>query len=282
MAPWHYFAIATVLFGSLSNIVIRVIMKKEESDPILFTIVFQFILSIIVFIYALFRGFVFPPPAFLWPRFLLSAVLYAAGSLCGFYSSKHLSAGENSILTASGALVTVLLGVFMLGEAFSFGKVFGVICIIISIFVLYAKERMKMNVGVWYALGLALFFGVAVVNDVVIIRSYSAISFVPIMSFLPGVILSLAFPRKVLNIKKLLNLSSLSHITLYSAAYAAAAITFYQALGVGANISQLSPMSRASIIVTVLLAALFLGERKHLGQKIMSAILVSIGVLLLA
>lgn len=282
MAPWHYFAIATVLFGSLSNIVIRVIMKKEESDPILFTIVFQFILSAIVFIYALFRGFVFPPPAFLWPRFLLSAVLYAAGSLCGFYSSKHLSAGENSILTASGALVTVLLGVFMLGEDFSVGRVFGVICIIVSIFVLYAKERMKMNAGVWYALGLALFFGVAVVNDVVIIRSYNAISFVPVMSFLPGVVLVLAFPKKALNMRKLLNFSALSHIVIYSLVYAASAITFYQALGVGANISQLSPMSRASIIVTVLLAALFLGERKHLGQKIMSAILVSIGVLLLA
>jgi drug/metabolite transporter (DMT)-like permease len=282
MATWHYFAIATILFGSLSNIVIRVIMKKEESDPILFTIVFQFILAAIVLIYALFRGFVFPPPLFLWPRFLLSAVLYAAGSLCGFYSSKHLSAGENSILTASGALVTVLLGVFMLGEPFNSAKIIGVTCIIISIFVLYAKERMKMNVGVWYALGLAFFYGVAVVNDVVIIKSYDSISFVALMSFLPGVVLSLVFPKKALNIRKLLNFSSLSHIALYSMVYAASAISFYQALSVGANVSQLSPMSRASIIVTVLLSALFLGERKQLVQKVISAILVSVGVLLLA
>jgi drug/metabolite transporter (DMT)-like permease len=282
MLTWHYFAVATVLFGSLSNIVIRVIMKKEESDPILFTIVFQFILTAIVLIYALFRGFVFPPPAFLWPRLLLSALLYAAGSLCGFYSSKHLSAGENSIITASGALITVLLGVFMLGESFNIGKVAGVACIIISIVVLYAKERMKMNRGVWYALGVAFFYGVAVVNDVVVIKSYSAISFVPVMSFLPGVILSLVFPKKALSIGKLLNLTSLAHITLYSLVYAASAITFYQALSVGAFVSQLSPMSRASIIVTVLLAALFLGERKNLSRKILSAVLVSVGVILLA
>ena len=73
----------------------------------------------------------------------------------------------------------------------------------------------------------------------------------------------------------------LSHLFIYSFFYALSAITFYLALDAGASISQLSPISRASIIVTVILSAFFLNERKDMGKKILSALLVSAGVLLL-
>lgn len=282
MTIWHYFAILTVFAGSISSIVLRTLMKKDESDPILFTIVFQFVLTLVVLIYALALGFEFPPPSFLWPRLFLSALLYAIGSLCNFYSSRHLPAGENSILTASGILITVGLGVTVLGNSFSLFKALGVILILISVIILYGGGRMKINKGVLYAIGVAVFYSLAVINDVIIIRSYNPISFVPLMSFLPGLVLVLLFPKKTLKMKKLLNKKSLSHIIVYSVFYGISAIAYYQALYAGASISQLSPISRASIITTVILGALFLGEKDNLTRKIVSALLVSIGVLLLA
>ncbi len=277
MLPWHYFALATVLTSSISSIILRVLMKKEESDPILFTIVFQFMLTGVVLLYAFTRGFEFPPAPFLWPRLMLSAVLYAAGSLCNFYTSKHLPAGESAILMAGGAIITIVLGITFLGDTFNFLKIIGVTSIIASIFVLYANEKMKMNVGVWYAIGTTVFYAIAVVNDVVIIKSYNAISFVPVMSFLPGAILALIFSKKTINIYKFLNPKTLSHVGIFSVFYGASAITYYQALAAGATVSQLSPISRGSIITTVLLAAIFLGERKQLRRKVLSALLVSTG-----
>lgn len=282
MAMWHYYAILTVLSGSVSSIVLRKLMKKEESDPVLFTIAFQFILTLVVLAYALIMGFEFPPPSFLWPRLLLSAVLYAVGSLCNFYASRHLPAGENSILAASGILITIGLGVTVLGNSFSLFNSIGVLLILASIIILYGGGRMKLNRGVVYALGVAVFYSLAVINDVIIIRSYNPISFLPVMSFLPGVVLAFIFPKKAMKIGKLMNRKSLSHIVIYSVFYGISAITYYQALYTGASISQLSPISRASIIITVILGALFLGERDNLARKVMSAVLVSGGVLLLA
>lgn len=279
---WHYYAILTVLSGSVSSIVLRKLMKKEESDPVLFTITFQFILTLVVLAYALIMGFEFPPPSFLWPRLLLSAVLYAVGSLCNFYASRHLPAGENSILAASGILITIGLGVTVLGNTFSLFNSIGVLLILASIIILYGGGRMRFNRGVLYALGVAVFYSLAVINDVIIIRSYNPISFLPVMSFLPGVVLAFIFPKKAMKIGKLMNRKSLSHIVVYSVFYGISAITYYQALYTGASISQLSPISRASIIITVILGALFLGERDNLVRKVMSAVLVSEGVLLLA
>lgn len=279
---WHIYAIATVLFGSISSLLIRSLMKHDKNDPVLFMIVFQFILGGITLLFAFYRGFVFPFPIDLWPRMILSAVLYAAGSLSNFYASHHLEAGEMTILTASGALVTILLSVFFLNNPFTFINTIGTALILLSILVLYAGERMKMNVGVWYALNVAFCYGVAVVNDTVIIRTYNAISFVPIMSFMPGIIIALIFYKKIPKIGKMFHFKSFSHVAIYAFFYGLSAVTFYQALAAGASVSQLSPISRASIIVTVILSAIFLSERKDIRKKILSAILVSIGVLLLA
>lgn len=279
---WHLFALATVFFSSIASLVIRSLMKHDKNDPVLFMIVFQFMLTAITLIFALYKGFVFPFPMELWPRILLSAVLYAAGSLCNFYASRHLGAGEMTILTASGALVTILLGVFLLGNSFTVLNGVGTVLILLSILVLYAGERMKMNIGVWYALGVAFFYGVAVVNDVVIIRAYDPISFVPVMSFLPGLIIAILFFKKLTHMKKLFRLKPLSHVAIYSVFYGIAAVTFYMGLDSGASVSQLSPISRASIIVTIILSALFLNERKDIAKKIVSALLVSVGVLFLA
>jgi len=257
-------------------------MKDEDNDPILFAITFQFILTSVTLLYALYAGFVFPPPVDLWPRFLLGAILYACGVVSSFYANKHIGAGEFTILTSISSLITILLGVTLLGNSFSWAKIVGTTLILSSVFILYGKERMKFNTGVWYALGVAFFFGVAVINDVVILRTYPAVSFLPLMCFLPGVVMLIAFPKKMLKIKRLLHPKPFQHIVLYALFYGIASVFFYLSLSNGATISQLSPMTRASIIITVLLSALFLGERKNLGRKIVSAVLVSIGVVLLA
>lgn len=279
--PWHAFALASVITGSIASLYVRVMMKNDENDPVLFMIVFQFTLSAIVFIFALTRGFVFPPLIEMWPQFLLSAVLYAIGSLSNFYASKHIEAGEMTILTSVGAVITIILGVTLLGNPFGWGKAVGTLLIISSVFILYGNERMKMNSGVWYALAVAACYGAAVVNDVSIINRYDPVAYVSVMSFLPGVIIISVFPKRLKYVKKFLQPKASQHMFLYSLFYALGAITFYIALSSGATVSQLSPISRASIIVTVILGAIFLRERKDLGRKIVSAILVSIGVILL-
>lgn len=275
MLTWHYFAIATVLTGSIADIIIRVLMNKEDSDPILFSIVFQFLLSLIILVFVLTQGTYHFPSFKLFPRFLLGGVFYAAGSFLLVLSSKKIPAGEKTIIFASGSIISVLLGVFVLGNTFGIYNIFGLLFILLAIVVLYGKSKMKMSSGVWYALAGAFFFAVAVINDVIILKSTRLYSFLPLMSFLPGVVLVLVFPTHLHKIKRLANPKAFSHIFIYSLMYAASAITYYSALNAGASISQLSPITRASIIVTVLLAALFLGERSHLKRKLVSAALVS-------
>jgi len=271
-----------VIAGSIASLYLRAMMKKEENDPIVFSIVFQFTLSIIVSIFALYKGFIFPPFATLWPNFLFSGALYALGVVCNFRASKYIGAGEMTIITASGTLVSIALGVLLLGNPFGLVKSLGTVLILSSTFILYGKERMKINKGVWFALVSALCYGVAVVNDSYILRSYNAISFVPMMTIILGLIIAITNIKSLKKVKTIFQPRSMQHIFLYSLFYAVAAISFYLSLESGAPVSQMSPISRASIIVTVILATIFLKERKGLLEKSISAVFVTIGVLLMA
>lgn len=282
ISPWHTYALATVVFSSLAALFIRTLMRHDKHDAVLSMIVFQLMLTSVTFVYALINGFVFPFPQELWPRMMISALLYSVGSLCNFYASKHLEAGELTILNAGGAIITIILGVLFIGNSFTFYHIIGTFFIMASIWLLYSRTHFAINRGFWYAVGLSISYAVAVVNDVVIIRKYDPISFIPIMSFLPGLIIAIVFFRRLPHLKTFIRGNTLIHIFIFAVIYAISAITFYLALDSGAPISQLSPISRASIITTVILSALFLNEKKDLIRKIISALLVSIGVILLA
>jgi len=82
-------------------------------------------------------------------------------------------------------------------------------------------------------------------------------------------------------IPKMMHASVLKNLTFFSIFYAIQAITYYVAFERGAGAGQLSAIVKSSIILTVLFAAIMLKERNDLGKKIISAIIMTLGVLLL-
>lgn len=59
------------------------------------------------------------------------------------------------------------------------------------------------------------------------------------------------------------------------------AVAYYLALGSGGNASQVGPILQAQVVLTVVLAVIFLKERDFIYRKILASILVTIGVLLI-
>lgn len=277
---WFILAIASTLSLTVATLYLRLTMKDEESDPFSFSIVFQFALTLIIGTYAVYKGFVFPP-ANLWPQYLLSAVLYATGTYCGFVAAKKLGASEVTILSTTGSVIAIILGILFLHESFGPIRLLGAILILSSIIFLFANKKLNFSNGIWFAVLSSVLYSLAGVNDVTIIRVYDPVSYVALISFLPGVILCLIKPKALLRLKPLLKVKSLTNMLLFCFFYGIQAITYYLALSHGAGISQMNPISKSEIILVVLFAAIFLGEREHMKKKIISAVLVTIGVLLL-
>ncbi len=254
-------------------------MKDQKSDPVVSAIAFQFILGLIVSLFALVKGFRLPDSSLI-PFFLASGVLYGVGTVCFFKAIKIIEASEMTILGGSGVIITILTSMIFLGDKLSPIQLFGTGLILSAIILIsWEKKSLKINNGMWLALAGTSTYGLAVVFDSFIIRSYSAVWFLPLASFGPGILMTLWYFRRIKSIVGYIKQIN-RNLLVYSVFYAVQAIAFYVALENGALVGQLSSIGRSSIVLTVVLAALVLRETKHVGKKIVGAILTTIGVLL--
>lgn len=278
---WLPLAFISVVSASFSSLFQKIAMKDQKSDPVVSAIAFQFILGFIVSIFALAKGFQLPDSSLI-PYFLASSVLYGVGTVCFFKAIKIIEASEMTILGGSGVIVTILASMIFLGDKLSPMQLFGTGLILSAVVLIsWEKKSLKVNNGTWLALAGTSSYGLAVVFDMFIIRSYSAVWFLPIGSFGPGILMTLWYFRRIKSIVGYVRQIN-KNLVIYSVLYAVQAVAFYVALENGALVGQISSISRASIVLTVILAAVVLRETKHVGKKIVGAVLTTIGVLLVA
>lgn len=281
---WFVFILFSVLFASVGGIIQKILMKGKKSDSISFSIIFQFICTLFIGVYAFLNGFTFPPITQFPLNFLFLAICYTGATLFTMQAFKYTQVSQIAVLGSSSIIWTVLASVFLLGESFTLQQSLGALLVMGAIFLVsYTKSRITLNKGDVYVLLAAFCFGVAVVNDAYILRashtdvaSYTAIAFL-----LPGIFLIGIYPTAIKKTKMLFIENAWVKMIVFSFFYAASAILYYFSYTHGANMSQIGPISKTSVIVTILLAAVFLGERDNEIKKLLSAILVICGVLLL-
>ncbi len=279
---WHFWIIISVVATAVANLLQRIVMKGKDSDPLSTAIIFQFAIGLFTGIFAVWKGFVLPPIGLYFWNFLLSTLLWGLGSYFLFKAYQLLGSSEVAIISSLGAIVTIGTSILFLGESFNIPKAIGTVLIISSIIIISKKDgRFSFGQGTVYAIITTIFYGLAVTNDAFILRTYDAVSYTFVMSLLPGFLLLLIRPSVIYKFKKLANPVFGKSMLLLALFYSIQAVAYYVALKNGANASQISPIYKSNIILTVLLASIFLKEREHIPLKIFSAILVTVGVLLI-
>lgn len=280
--PWIILVLASVLLFSLASVLQRVLMKDKHQDAYASSILFQLLGAVVLGVVAHTQGFVWPPLSQYPIHFLLLAGLYGAGTLCLFNAYKYLEASEITIITSVRAIITIVSAVLILGEVFNILNGIGVFLIFISVFMVTQKQgKFKLNRGYLYALGMTVCYGLALTNDTFLLKHANVYSFAAIGSLLPGLFLMIVNPKKIAELKIFAEPKTFIKILVLVVAQTSAGLLFYLALSQGATASQATPILQVSVIVTVLLAAVFLGETERLVKKLVAAVLVSVGVILL-
>lgn len=279
---WQILLSISVVTYSVSVILQRVLLRDNKSDPIAFAIVFQLITGSIIGVYAFAKGFSVPNFSLYFYNFILTIFLYSASNIFIFKSLKLTEASTFTIFFATRAFWSIIAAFFFLKESFSTQYFFGTVLIFVSIILVSFKSyNLRFNRGELYALIAALFFGIAFVNDAVILRTTDAPSYLFFDFTLPALVMWLIYPKSTFKMKALFNRDSSIKLTLLGILYAISAITVFLAYQIGHNASQIAPLSQTSTILTVLFAIILLKEKDMFFRKILAAILSFIGVILL-
>ena len=279
---WFSYTILAVFSYALYYILSRVFLKAKDTDAISYAVLFNIVCASLLTAIALNRGFVLVDLKEYAFNLVLMGILYTAAQIFIFQASKTIEASELIILSSTRVLWTIGAALLFLGEDFNLAKVFGTALILFAVFfVSYKKKRVQFEKGHLYAILAGICLGLGFVNDAYILQQADAFSYAAVVFIVPAILTVAIFPSAIGKIKNQLDIKLARNTVLLGIFYSIGIMASYAAYQHGGTASQIVPIGQSVVIVTVLLAAIFIGERDNLIKKLIAAVLVTLGVLLL-
>ena len=279
---WQIYTLISVLTLSISVILQRILIHKDKVDPYAYAALFQGIVGVLLTAFALARGFSLPNFDGLILPAAVSIVCFGVGNILYAKTLQRVEASAFSVLFATQAVWTMLLGIILLGESLTSLQVVGTALIFISVAAL-AKHIRKVFSDKGTVLGLltGLLFGVAIYYWSYVGRHTDGLSWAAISFVFTALTVVAIRPKAVYQVRPLLQPKVLSKLVLLGVFYGTGSATMLFAYKYG-SFAVVSPLRQTSIIVTVLLAlALLPNERSGLRKKLFAAALCTLGVILI-
>lgn len=260
------------------------LLKNNTADPKAYAVFFQLLVGVMIATV----GFLFTEMTFpsnwqsLLPNLVLMMFLYGFGNLFVFQALKKTEASTFIIIFSSRVLITILVSSFFLNESLNFLQIIGTLLILASILLVNIKSaKLTFSKKELTSLLSALCFGLAVSNDSFLVKHFDLYPFVTIAFILPPLLIIATDLTVIKKMKVFWQKTTFAKMFLLSTIYALAAVFFFIALQTSKNSSQVASLDLVGVIVTVLLAVIFLKERDDLLKKILGAILSFIGLMLM-
>lgn len=281
---WQILITISITASSIQTLLQRYLLKDAESKPVAYLIISQLVAALIIGIIAIIRGVQIPNLTPFIPNFLLGMLLIGVSTILWFKSLKVMEASEFTVLWATRAFWSIIAAILFLGESFSLKQALGAILIFLSIVLLHWNGiKIKIGRPEVVALFAAALFGSQFANDGYVLRSLDPLLYIPVALVLQSIASLLIAPKTIFDFTpvikskgvflKVLLLGTIMAITIgaYLGSYVA-----------GKNLSKVAAINQVQIITTVILAIIFLKERKEIGKKLLAAIISFIGVLLVS
>ncbi len=274
------FIFTSVIFYSISTLLQRVLLKETDSKPIAYSIVFQVLVSLILASVGILSGnWQWPDFTSILSNFLIMIVLYAAGNVFLFSALKNVELSKFTVLFSVRAFITVLASTLLLNESLTFLQFIGSIIIFITIAVINIQsQQFKLHKSDVLALLAGICFGLANTNDRILLASMNVYVYTSIGFLLPALLIAIIYPKEISHIKMFLRPQLFKKMFLFSIFYSIAAITFFIALQLTDNSSQVATINLTSVILIVILGIVFLKEKTDVLKKLIAVLMTFVGL----
>jgi len=281
--PWIFYTFAAVTLFSVLNITQLSIAKKSKNVRAA-SFLLSSIASTITALYLIYTGkanlSLLKMPLSSWLVVLIASIFYAIFERVRFVVYRYLDASEATIIGNSSVVITFVGSLILYHENLSITKVLGSILILLALFfVSQSKSRHKRFTTKGLIISLLIFssVGLASALDKAGTNSFGT-SYSIFVWVIPAFFVFLPYIKKT-DLKKEIQVNGWN--LLFSATINALGFIYYlKALEI-AEATKVIPIIQTSTFFTVILAAIFLDEKKDLPRKIICSIAAIIGSILL-
>jgi len=263
---------------SISQLLNKTLSKKGHS-PTTYTSI-TMLSNALIAIPLLFIQPHFSQSIFIWVLIIASATIYGLSSVLTFKAFKTTDVSIVSIIQRLSIAFISFMGITLLKESYTPKTILGIVLIVASsIILVYKKTKKKIDTGILMSLGSAFFGAIASILDKKILFDFSPYSYV----FVNNALIGILFLFNKNTIKETPHLIK-NHTMRMLGTSILNVLSFVVLLVVLKNtdVSQTMPVYKGlTLIITVLLGVLFLGEKSQMKQKILGTILGMIGIFLM-
>ena len=277
---WKFYIISYLIVSVLFNQSSKLITNNMKNDGAI-TILIQLFASIICILLIPLFEFKFPTDYRVYLFLFLSIIFYTLNDRLGTTARKGLEASTYIILKQLSTVFMILAGIFFFKEPFILNKIIGALLIVFSnILVFYKKNNFKFNKYLILGILANISLAIALFLDVNYSNEFN-LSFYILLTFLIPSILIFIFERIKLK-SIIIEYKNSNKLILFttSISWALMMITKLKSYQLG-SVLVVATLSSLTVILTVIISYFFLKEKDNLIKKIIAAILIIIGILLI-
>jgi drug/metabolite transporter (DMT)-like permease len=280
---WQILLIISIVFLSLNGLFHKSLLRDDKSDPRAQAIIFLGIGGVLSILIAILRGKLqLEFPSSLIFNFLAIAVFATIAYVLKYRGFQLITASEVVIFSTTSKFWNVVGASIFLHETITIQKIFGTIIIFGGIAVtMYIDKKFKINKGIFFVLLGAVLFGLTDINGYYILQTMDASNYQIYFYLLPVFALLLVQPSSIRKLSYYFKLDRAIKVTALAVFDTLGMLALFFAYQVGGKASVIGPLSATKVVVTVVLAIIFLKERDNITKKMIGAIITVVGVVLL-
>lgn len=254
--------------------------KDSKNDGAL-TVLLQLLGGLFVLILIPFFKISFPSDFKTYLFLLIACIFYAITDRVNTTARRGLDVSTYSILGQLSTVFLIVWGILFFKESFVIKKIIGAILILLgNVVVLYKKGKFELNKYVLFSLlgNFAMSIGVSV--DVGISDQFNMPIYVAATLIIPSLMIFLIDKIKFSDVVNEFKDGNIKAICLVGISWGILIISMLRAYQFG-EVTTIAPICSITTILNVFVAYLFLKEKDSLMRKIIAAIIVVLGIILI-
>lgn len=244
------------------------------------TILLEIFTALFAILFIPFFKITFPTDIKIYISLLIVTIIYAATDRLNIEARYGLEPSTFSMLKQLSTVFMIIFGLVFLKEAFIITKIIGAIIIIFAnILLTFNKGKLEINKYFIMSLLSNLLFAIAMLINVNISDHFNLAIYTIISVFIPATIIFLIEKHSIKELKNEFNNYDKKAFIISALTWCIMLISSVKAYQVG-SVVVVAPLFALTSIINAIIEFIFNKNRNKLLQKLISAILLIIGVIL--
>lgn len=257
------------------------ISTKKLTKPGALTILLQVIGALAVLLVSPLFEIKFPTDIKVYIFLGLALIFYSISDRLNTTVRAGVEASTFSIIRQLSTVFMIFAGLIFLKEPFVINKFIGAILIIASnILIFYKKGEGKPNKYIILGIIANICYTIALFLDVNISNNFNLPFYITISLGIPAILISIIEKIKISDIKNEFINGNKKAICITGITWSLSILAQLRAYQLG-DVSVVAPLCALSVILNVIFGYLFQNEKENLTKKIIAALLIILGIILI-